>query len=29
MSERKRFNTDEVRRFGEDIGIDWWSSPFT
>jgi hypothetical protein len=28
MSERKRFNTDEARRFGEEIGIDWSSSPF-
>ena len=28
MSGRKSFNTDEARRFGEDIGIDWSSSPF-
>lgn len=28
MSERKRFDTDDARRFGEEIGIDWKSSPF-
>jgi hypothetical protein len=24
----KRFTTDEARRIGEEIGIDWASSPF-
>jgi hypothetical protein len=28
MSERKQFNTAGARRFGEEIGIDWSSSPF-
>jgi hypothetical protein len=25
---RTDFNTDEARRFGEEIGIDWATSPF-
>ena len=29
MSERTPFNIDEARRFGEEIGIDWTTSPFT
>ncbi len=29
MSERTSFNVDEARRFGEEIGIDWATSPFT
>jgi DNA-directed RNA polymerase alpha subunit len=28
MSERERFTTDEARRIGEQIGIDWAESPF-
>jgi hypothetical protein len=28
MSERKPFNTDDARRIGQEIGIDWESSPF-
>lgn len=28
MSESKPFNTDDARRIGEEIGIDWESSPF-
>lgn len=28
MSERKPFNADDARRIGEEIGIDWQSSPF-
>ena len=28
MTEGKHFTTDEARRIGEEIGIDWTSSPF-
>ena len=28
MSERKRFSTDEARRYGEGVGIDWSKSAF-
>jgi Protein of unknown function (DUF5661) len=28
MSERTSFTTDEARRIGEEIGIDWQRSPF-
>jgi Protein of unknown function (DUF5661) len=28
MSEHKPFNTDDARRIGQEIGIDWESSPF-
>jgi hypothetical protein len=28
MSARKGFTTDEARRIGVEIGIDWTSSPF-
>jgi hypothetical protein len=28
MSARKEFTDDEARRYGEDIGIDWNTSPF-
>ena len=28
MSARKGFTADEARRIGEEIGIDWESSPF-
>jgi len=28
MSERTSFSAEEARRFGEEIGIDWDSSPF-
>lgn len=28
MIERKSFTTDEARRFGTEIGIDWASAPF-
>ena len=28
MAEGKRFTTDEARRIGEEIGIEWASSPF-
>ena len=28
MAERKTFTTDESRRVGEQIGIDWSSAPF-
>ena len=28
MAEGKRFTTDEARRIGEEIGIDWASAPF-
>jgi hypothetical protein len=28
MAEEKRFTTDDARRFGEDVGIDWGTSPF-
>ena len=28
MTEGKRFTTDEARRIGEEIGIEWASSPF-
>ncbi len=28
MSNRKEFTDDEARRYGEDIGIDWSTSPF-
>ena len=28
MSEGKSFTTEEARRVGEEIGIDWESSPF-
>jgi len=28
MSARTRFTTDEARRIGEEIGIDWTSAPF-
>jgi len=28
MNEQKSFTTDEARRVGEQIGIDWESAPF-
>jgi hypothetical protein len=28
MTERTTFSTDEARRVGEEIGIDWGSAPF-
>ena len=28
MSEKRTFSADEARRVGEEIGIDWSSSPF-
>jgi hypothetical protein len=28
MSTTRRFDTDEARRIGEAIGIDWTTSPF-
>ncbi len=28
MSEQQRFSSDDARRIGEQIGIDWDSSPF-
>ncbi len=28
MTERKSFTVEEARRIGEEIGIDWASSPF-
>jgi hypothetical protein len=28
MTERRRFTPEEARRVGEEIGIDWASSPF-
>jgi len=28
VTEGKHFTTDEARRIGEEIGIDWTSSPF-
>ena len=28
MTERKSFTVEEARRIGEEIGIDWSSSPF-
>ena len=28
MAERKSFTVEEARRIGEEIGIDWLSSPF-
>ena len=28
MSERQRFTVEEARRIGEEIGIDWSTSPF-
>jgi Protein of unknown function (DUF5661) len=28
MTERRRFTVEEARRVGEEIGIDWPSSPF-
>jgi Protein of unknown function (DUF5661) len=28
MTEQRRFTTEEARRFGEEIGIDWDDSPF-
>ena len=28
MAERKSFTVEEARRIGEEIGIDWSSSPF-
>ena len=28
MAERRRFTVEEARRIGEEIGIDWLSSPF-
>ena len=28
MAPRKSFATDDARRIGEEIGIDWTSSPF-
>ena len=28
MSERKTFTTEEARRFGSEIGIDWDAAPF-
>jgi hypothetical protein len=28
VAEGKRFTTDEARRIGEEIGIEWASSPF-
>jgi DNA-directed RNA polymerase alpha subunit len=28
MSERKRFTAEEAKRIGEEIGIDWSTSPF-
>jgi hypothetical protein len=28
MTEERRFSTDDARRIGEQIGIDWDSSPF-
>jgi hypothetical protein len=28
VTEGKRFTTDEARRIGEEIGIEWASSPF-
>lgn len=28
MSDRTNFTTDEARRIGEQIGIDWKSAPF-
>jgi hypothetical protein len=28
VAERKSFTTDEARRIGEEIGIEWASSPF-
>jgi hypothetical protein len=28
VTARKRFTTDEARRIGEEIGIEWASSPF-
>jgi Protein of unknown function (DUF5661) len=28
MSERERFTTEEARRIGEEIGIDWATSAF-
>ncbi len=28
MAETRRFSTDDARRFGEEIGIDWATSPF-
>ncbi len=28
MTERTSFSSDEARRIGEEIGIDWSSSPF-
>lgn len=29
MSEQQRFTTEEARRIGGEIGIDWARSPFT
>jgi len=28
MSEQQRFSAEDARRIGEEIGIDWASSPF-
>lgn len=28
MSERKRFTAEEAKQIGEEIGIDWSTSPF-
>jgi len=28
MAETRRFSTDDARRYGEEIGIDWATSPF-
>ncbi len=28
MGEQRRFTTEEARRIGSEIGIDWGSSPF-
>ena len=28
MSARQSFTTEEARRFGEEVGIDWSSAPF-
>jgi len=28
MAETRRFSNDDARRYGEEIGIDWATSPF-